>query len=119
MVAVAGALVITCVGVACAGSDHRRDGIPETMWTERQAASITSIRGTSVRVRYCRGLGRGQDADGSIVFKAFKCLAGTRIASQPIDTVAVTYVLRPRGPYEGAGSRLVLENVRFEALSVP
>lgn len=104
------------LGLACSG---RNGGVADGMWTERQAASITTIRGTPVRVRYCHGLGGGQEARGVIVYGSFSCLAGARIASQAFDSVAVTYVLRPAGAYAGRASRYILANVRFEALMVP
>ena len=72
------------------------------------------IRGQPVRVRACRGIRRA-----STGFRSFECVAGTRIAGQPIDTVAVTYVLRPLAPYEEAEPRYALSDVHFGGLGVP
>jgi hypothetical protein len=94
------------IGVAaCSGSDApQREG-----WTVREAESITVIRGTPVNVRSCRGVGD----DGSGRFRRFECVAGARLETDPVDTVAVFYELRPIGSFEGARSRYVLMNVRF------
>ena len=89
------------------------------MWTEAQAESITTIRGLPVRVRHCDGLGGAQKAGGVVVYRRFACLAGARIRYQPIDTVAITYVLSPRGEYEGASSAYALTDVHFGGLGVP
>jgi hypothetical protein len=78
------------------------------LWTVEQAESITSIRGTPVRVRQCRGLA-GEDGR----FSRFECLASARTAFDRFDTVGVFYVLQPLGEYEGPRSRHRLSNVRF------
>lgn len=62
-----------------------------------------------VKVRGCRGIGRG-DAGR---FRRFDCVAGARLPTDPVDTVAVLYELRPEGPYDGARSRYTLAKVRF------
>jgi hypothetical protein len=111
--AVLGALI----AAGCGG--HGGGEIPPGMWTEAQAASIASIRGTPVRVRHCRGLGNGQTVGSQTVYRRFACLAGARAAHETFDTVAVTYVLRPVGSFAGASSRYVLMDVRFAALAVP
>jgi hypothetical protein len=62
-----------------------------------------------VNVRGCRGVGPRE----SKRFRRFDCVAGTRSSTDPVDTVAVLYELRPIGPYSGARSRYVLAKVRF------
>jgi hypothetical protein len=89
------------------------------MWTERQAESIRSIRGMTVHVRHCEGLGRVHRAGTLVRFGRFRCLAGARLPHERFDTVAVTYVLVPLGPYRGSGSRYRLVNVRYAGLQVP
>lgn len=103
------------LGLACSG----RGGAPGRMWTEAQAESISVVRGLPVRVQRCRGLGRGRETGKTIVYARFSCLAGARLAGQPIDTVAITYLLRPLGPYAGPSSRCVLTDVHFGGLGVP
>jgi hypothetical protein len=89
------------------------------MWTERQAESITTVRGLRVHVRNCEGLGRHRKVGAVVLYGRFACLAGARLAGQPIDTVAVTYTLRPLGRYRGASSGYVLTDVHFGGLGVP
>jgi hypothetical protein len=112
-VAAAAAALGALVGLACSGSD----GQPR--WTEAQAASIATVRGTPVRVRECRGIGEGQRSDSTTVYSRFSCLAGARLAHERFDSVAVTYDLRPLADYRGPTSRHELSNVRFEGLQVP
>jgi hypothetical protein len=100
-------LALTSLG--CGG-----DGKATVAWTEQQAESIRIIRGQPVRVRDCTGTGRTSEG-----FRSFDCVAGTRIAGQPIDTVAVTYVLRPLAPYEAERPRYALNDVHFGGLGVP
>jgi hypothetical protein len=96
--------------LACGGgNDVRSIG-----WTERQAESVRIIRGQPVSVRGCTGMRRASRG-----FRSFECVAGTRIAGQSIDTVAVTYVLRPLAPYEEAAPRFALSDVHFGGLGVP
>jgi hypothetical protein len=106
-------IVLTAALVAPGAAAHDRPG---NLWTENQAESITSIRGTPVRVRHCEGLGT---ARGRFLYRHFSCVAGTRLRYQPIDTVAVTYVLHPLGHYSGPNSRYALTNVRFIGHGVP
>jgi hypothetical protein len=93
---------MSCAAAGCADSDADR------LWTVRQAESITSIRGTPVRVRHCRGLVGSEDR-----YESFECLAGARTAFDQYDTVGVFYVLHPLGAYEGRRSKYRLSNVRF------
>lgn len=110
-------LVLTAVGgLGCGGENDGASGIA---WSELQAESVSVVRGLRVHVRDCRGLGRGQTLDGMVGFRRFECVAGARRPHQPIDTVAVTYVLRPLGPYEAARPQYALSNVRFGGLGVP
>lgn len=108
-----GALLAACSGP---GDDGR---VPAGMWTESQAASISSIRGTPVRVRSCTGLGTGLTVGSETFYRSFSCLAGARAAHETFDTVAVTYRLQPLGPFAEGASRYRLMDVRFQALSVP
>jgi hypothetical protein len=101
------------VGLACSGSAD------QPKWTEAEAASITTIRGTPVRVRHCRGIGEGERSGATTVYRRFSCLAGARLPHERFDTVAVTYVLRPLVAYSGPSSGHELSDVRFEALQVP
>jgi hypothetical protein len=96
------------IGVAaCSRSNAaQREG---WRWTVREAESITVIRGTPVNVRSCRGVGENDSGR----FRGFKCVAGTRLETDPVDTVAVFYELRPTGSFEGSRSRYVLTKVRF------
>ena len=98
-------LVLPCIAAGCAGGSER----PEPRWTEHQAATITTVRSMPVRVVRCRGLGGREDGS----FERFACLAGTRAAWEPYDTIAVHYVLRPLGDYEGPRSPHRLTSVRF------
>lgn len=101
-VSVALAVAIGLAG--CSRSDTRDDG-----WTVRQAESITTIRGTAVSVRSCRGIGSERNER----FRRFECVAGARRPTDPVDTVAVFYELRPIGPYDADRPRYELTNVRF------
>lgn len=62
-----------------------------------------------VNVRGCRGI----NPIGSDRFRRFDCVAGARMPSDAVDTVAVLYELRPLGSYDGARSRYMLVDVRF------
>jgi hypothetical protein len=105
--------VLSTFGGACGGAaDPAR-------WTEAQARSVAVVRGLEVEVRSCDGLGEPQLTRGGRLYDRFACLAGTRIAGQPVDTVAVTYVLRPLGPYAGPSSPHELIDVSFGGLGVP
>jgi hypothetical protein len=73
----------------------------------------------AVNVRDCKGIGRSEALDGTVGYRRFECVAGARLAGQRIDTVAVTYVLRPLGPFDGAAPRYAVRNVRFGGLGVP
>jgi hypothetical protein len=116
--AVVSALAV-CLGLACSTAEKRQRQVPAGLWSVRQAESITSIRGTPVHVLRCRGLGRGRRIGGATLYRRFACLAGTRLSHQPVDTVAVDYVLRPLGPYKGRSSRYTLADVHFTGLQVP
>jgi hypothetical protein len=100
-------------GLACGGSAS------PPMWTETQAESITVVRGLEVAVRSCEGIGEGRSGGAERRFERFDCLAGARMAGQSIDTVAVTYVLRPLEPYSGPASPHELTRVSFGGLGVP
>jgi hypothetical protein len=101
---------LTLTALGCGGGNEARS----IAWTEQQAESVRVIRGQPVHVRNCTGI-RGT-SEG---FRSFECIAGTRIAGQSIDTVAVTYVLRPLAPYEKAAPRYALGDVHFGGLGVP
>lgn len=106
-------IVVAAALVAPQAAAHDRPG---NFWTEKQAESITSIRGTPVRVRECKGLGKPREG---VLFRHFSCVAGTRLRYQPIDTVAVTYILHPLGKYRGRNSRYVPTKVKFVGHGVP
>jgi hypothetical protein len=72
-------------------------------WTVERAEEVTNVRGLTVRVLECRGLGREQDGR----YKRFACRAGTRAPGEEAETVAVLYELHVRD------SGYVLRNVRF------
>jgi hypothetical protein len=57
--------------------------------------------------------------DHTARYRGFVCTAGARTSFQTYDTVGVTYVLRPLGPFLGASSSYVLTGVYFAALSAP
>jgi hypothetical protein len=98
-------LFLAFAAAGCAGVDE-----PEPpRWTERQAASITTVRTMPVRVVRCRGLGKVEEGS----FTRIECLAGTRAPWETYDTIAVTYVVRPLGEYESLRSRHGLLQVRF------
>jgi hypothetical protein len=109
VIALASWLALTALG--CGG-----DNEGTVAWTEQQAESVQVIRGQPVRVRDCRGIEQARAPEG---FRSFECVAGTRIGGQPIDTVAVTYVLRALAPYEEARPRYALRDVHFGGLGVP
>ena len=98
----AGLLFLLVLASGCGDNSSAR------LWTVEQAESITSIRGTKVRVRECRGLG-GEDGR----YERFQCLASARTAFDRFDTVGVFYVLQPLADYDGPRSKHRLSNVRF------
>jgi hypothetical protein len=89
------------------------------MWTKRQAESVRSIRGMAVHVLHCDGLGQGRRVGARVLYRRFACLAGARLRHERFDTVAVTYLLIPLGPYRGSASRYRLADVRYAGLQVP
>jgi hypothetical protein len=102
-------LLIVCAAAGCSdGNQHRPPS-----WTVEQAASIRSIRGHAVRVRYCHGRGPSERSDTGVRYRRFACLAGTRTAFQRYDTVGIFYVLLPLEDHEGPRSRHEFANVRF------
>lgn len=105
-------LALAGLGWGCASSEPSES---QSRWTTEQAESITVVRGMSVRVRYCRGLGSAREERGRPRYTRFRCLAGGRatVDRYPIDTVAVRYVLHPLAPYAGPGSSHRLTEVRF------
>jgi hypothetical protein len=103
------AVLAASVAAGCADGDAES----KPRWTEPQAESITTVRGTEVRVDNCRGVGASEVEDGSRLYGRFECLAGARRTGERYDTVAVAYVLRPLAEYEGAHSRHRLDRVRF------
>jgi hypothetical protein len=104
-------LVVAVLSAGCMGSEAR-DG--EIGWTRQQAESITVVRGMSVRVRHCRGLGSPVE-QAEREYRSFRCLAGARARFDPygIDTVAILYVLHPVAPYASPSSGHRLSHVRF------
>ena len=106
-------IVVTGIAVACGGEGRGS----RSLWTVRQAESISMIRGMHVHVLECRGLGHPTRRGGSARFRHFACVAGARRPGESyfprIDTVGVFYNLRPLDKYEGPASRYTLEHVRF------
>lgn len=106
---------VTCLlllaGLVGGCAEEKDPGVAE--WTVQQAESITSVRGMSVRVRYCRGLAGSFRGEAKERFRRFVCLAGARASFDRYDTVGVLYMLRPLGDYDGPDSRHRLSNVRF------
>jgi hypothetical protein len=72
-------------------------------WTVEHAEEVTNVRGLTVRVLQCRGLGRERDGR----YERFACRAGARAPGEPTETVAVLYELHVRD------SGYELRNVRF------
>jgi hypothetical protein len=118
MMAASYGLLAAFAAFACGGENRSGRG---AVWSERQAESVTVIRGMPVNVRHCGGIGPSQALDGTFGYRRFECVAGARLAGQPIDTVAVTYVLRPLAPFEAGARarRYVLRNVHFGGLGIP
>ena len=111
---VPGAFVVVVVGLAVwAGS---RSVSTAVAWRLAQAESITAVRGTPVHAVRCDGLGPVVDGGR---YRRFACTAAARASFETYDSVGVTYVLRPLGPFAGASSSYALSDVRFTALSVP
>ena len=98
---------------ACAGGEGRPATARPTYWTEREAESIATVRGLPVHVRSCTGLGRARATNAVVRYSRFSCVAGTGLDWESYDTIAVTYVLVPLGPYEGGCSEHAMRNVRF------
>jgi hypothetical protein len=80
---------------------------------------MATVRGQPVHVRECRGLGRARTSEAVVRYQRFACTAGTGLDWESFDSVAVTYVLVPLGPYEGGCSEHTLRNVRFVGTGVP
>ena len=97
------------LAAGCASSDT--ESVPH--WTEREAASITTVRSLPVRVVRCEGLGLADREGERREHARFDCLGGTRAPWERYDTIAVFYVLRPLEDYEGPRSRHRLVKVRF------
>jgi hypothetical protein len=72
-------------------------------WTVERAEEVTNVRGLTVRVLECRGLGRERDGR----YERFACRAGARAPGEEAETVAVLYELHVRD------SGYELRNVRF------
>jgi hypothetical protein len=88
-------------------------GGQEASWTVAEAESISAVRGLRVRVEHCQGLGTAEGKGASARYRRFMCVAGGRNPSDPVDTVAVLYELKPLEAYDGPASKHALENVRF------
>ena len=98
-VAVVAALVLP----GCLGGDEQVEG-----WTVEQAEAVTEVRGLSVRVAGCRGLGPGERDGEALRYRRFACSAGARAVGDPFETVAVLYEIHLRDD-----SSYRLEAVRF------
>jgi hypothetical protein len=97
-------VVVLCVAsaglVACGEEDKA--------WTVRQAESIDEVRGMTVRVRQCRGIGAARSDEEPDRYERLRCVAGARRPSESFDSVAVLYEIRPT-----SASDYELRNVRF------
>jgi hypothetical protein len=103
VIAFASAAVLVSAVNGC--SSPERD---EAGWTVDRAESITNIRGMTVRVLQCRGLGTAAGEKGVRRYQRFVCEAGARRVGESYDTVGVFYEIRVR-----ASGGYALENVRF------
>jgi hypothetical protein len=101
--------LVSSLGAGCTDANDPR----VYLWTVEQAESITSVRGQPVRVRHCRGIGRGERGEHPARYRRFRCLAGARAEFDRYDTVAALKVHQPLGDYENSTSRHRLTNVRF------
>ena len=111
--------VIIVAAVAVAGWAGTRSGLPIIAWSRVQAESVSVVRGMPVHVLRCDGIGPPVGVNRASRYRRFACTAGARAPFETYDTVGVTYVLQPLGPFFGATSRYVLTDVYFAALSVP
>jgi hypothetical protein len=112
-----GVIIVALVAVAAwAGT---RSGPPIIAWSRVQAESISLVRGMPVHVLRCDGVGPAVGVNQAARYRHFACTAGARASFDTYDTVGITYVLEPLGPFSGASSRYVLTDVYFSALSVP
>ena len=108
------AIVVVVVSLAAwAGS---RSVSTAVAWNRAQAESITAVRGTPVHAVRCAGVGPVVDGGR---YRRFACQAAARAPFQTYDSISITFLLRPLGPYAGASSNYALSDVRFTALSVP
>jgi hypothetical protein len=96
-----------------------RGGAKRTSWTLRQAESIAVVRGQPVHVRQCRGLGSAAERLGVRRYARFACTAGTGLEWETFDSVAVTYVLVPLGPWRGHCSAHAVRDVHFVGAGIP
>jgi hypothetical protein len=88
-------------------------------WTVREAESIATVRGTPIHVEECRGLGRAQRKGPVVRYGRFACVGGTGLPWEDFDSVAVTYVLRPLGAYDGGCSAYAVTDVHFMGVGIP
>lgn len=109
-------IVIPVAAPACADT-HSEPAV--VAWSRAQAESISTVRGMPVHVLHCDGVGQAVVVNQSSRYQRFTCTAGARASFDTYDTVGVTYVLQPLGPFVGTRSRYALIDVHFAALSVP
>jgi hypothetical protein len=107
------ALLLALLGGVQPGQADRAGARRTFFWTVRQAESIAVVRGQPVHVKRCRGLGPARVRHSVRRYSRFGCTAGTGLDWERFDSVSVTYVLVPLGPWHGACSEHVLRNVRF------
>ena len=67
------AAIVAVVLSGCLGSRGASEG-----WTVERAEAITEVRGLSLRVADCRGLGRGARDGHGLRYTRFACSAGAR-----------------------------------------
>ena len=107
------AFLLALLGGAGPGRADRASAQRVFYWTVRQSESIAVVRGQPVHVKACRGLGPARVRHAVRRYSRFRCTAGTGLDWERFDSVSVTYVLVPLGPWRGACSEHALRNVRF------
>jgi hypothetical protein len=88
---------------ACVGGREESEG-----WTVERAEAVTEVRGLSVRVAGCRGLGPAERDGETVRYGRFACSAGARASGERFETVAVLYEVHVQDE-----STYRLEAVRF------
>lgn len=115
-----GLVLVGCGGNATpTATEAESASARRTYWTVRQAEAIAVVRGQPVHVRQCRGLGSANQRHGVRLYARFACTAGTGLEWETFDSVSVTYVLVPLGPWRGTCSAHVMRRVHFVGAGIP